>query len=247
MLRQLNMLVVILSVLMLNTISVFSMASTDGLKFSLQRLTYVAGEKGISVSLRNTDKMPFLIQANMKWLDESTGLNIIDKEEKIPFVVTPPLYKISPNEYYSWRIFFSGQPEQLPKDRESVFLVQLKAIPSTTYSEQALQFTVMRSLLFRVYYRPVNLKNIMLEDVAKQLVFSRERDDLIVKNNTPIYVTFNSLSVGNHALNDEQLYVSVAPYSEQRYKLPITAKGQVTWDILDENLFPTQKHSVILK
>lgn len=218
----------------------------EGLKFSLQRLTYISGTKSISVSLRNTDTQPYLIQANMKWLDEKTGLNTIEKEEKPPFVVTPPLYKISSDEYYSWRIFFSGKGNSLPNDRESVFLVQLKAIPSTIPSQDAVQFTVMRALLFKVYYRPNQLEDIKLADVAKQLSFRRENNQLVVKNNTGIYATFNSLFIGNYRLKDEQLYVSVPPFSEQRYEIPKDIKGDVTWDILDEYIFPTEKHTASL-
>lgn len=224
----------------------YSLAAENGLKFSLQRLTYVSGAKSISVSLRNTDNQPYLMQANMKWLDEKTGLNIIEKNVNPPFTVTPPLYKISPEEYHSWRIFFTGKRDVLPDDRESVFLVQLKAIPSTAPFQETLQFTVMRALLFKVYYRPNSLKDIKLTEVAKQLNFRREGDQLIVKNNMGIYATFNSLSVGGYRLKDEQLYVSVTPFSEQKYEIPKDVMGNVVWDILDENLFPTEKFTAEL-
>ncbi|WP_275075200.1 fimbrial biogenesis chaperone [Providencia rettgeri] len=232
--------------LLFSSLSFFTLAADNGIKFSLQRLTYVSGEKSLSVSLRNTDSSPYLVQANMKWLDEKTGLSIVEKKEKIPFLVTPPLYKISPDEYYSWRLFFSGHKDQLPNDRESVFLIQLKIIPSTEPSQEPLQFTVMRALLFKVYYRPNILKDIKLVDVAKQLSFRQEGERLIVKNNTAIYATFNSLSVGNYHLKDEQLYVSVAPFSEQEYILPKGVMGSVAWDILDENIFPTEKNTIEL-
>lgn len=56
--------------LLFSSLSFFTLAADNGIKFSLQRLTYVSGEKSLSVSLRNTDSSPYLVQANMKWLDE---------------------------------------------------------------------------------------------------------------------------------------------------------------------------------
>lgn len=239
----------ILSVFILAACSIFSSAAetqTHGLKFSLERLTYIEGEKSISVSLRNTDKVPFLIQANMKWLNEETGLNILDKKAPFPFVITPPLYKLEPGEYHSWRVFYAKQNGKLADDRESVFLVQLKAIPSTNEDHQSVQFTVMRTLLFKIYYRPEKLKDIQLEDVAEKLTFRKQGNQLFVRNNMPIYATFNILTVGNYSLKEEQLYVSVAPFSEQKYEIPEDATGIVTWNILDEYLFPTKTHTASL-
>lgn len=216
-------------------------ADSDNLKFSLQRLTYIAGDKSISVGLRNTSTSAYLIQTNMQWLDEKTGINILNKNEKIPFTVTPPLHKLNGDEYYNWRVMFTGQAQNLPSDRESVFLVQLKAIPSTErQNKQSLQFTVTRSLLFKVYYRPAKLKEITLEQVAEKLIFHREKNALVVRNNSPIYATFDNLSVNGHHFSEEALFLSVPPFSEQRFHYDNLPSGSVSWAILDEYLLPTK-------
>ncbi|ENU1225994.1 molecular chaperone [Providencia rettgeri] len=236
-------------VLFIGAITHFSVnADPDNLKFSLQRLTYMVGEKSVSVSLRNTSTSAYLIQANMQWLDENTGINILNKKEKIPFTVTPPLYKLKGDEYYSWRILFTGQTQNLPSDRESVFLVQLKAIPSTErQSQSSLQFTVTRSLLFKVYYRPADLKDITLEQVAEKLSFRRENNALIVMNNSPIYATFDNLFINGHAFSDEALFLSVPPFSEQRFHFESLPSGSVSWAILDEYLLPTKQKTRLIQ
>ncbi len=223
-------------------------ADSDNLKFSLQRLTYIAGDKSISISLRNTSTFPYLIQTNMQWLDEKTGINILNKNEKIPFIVTPPLHKLNGDEYYSWRVMFTGKTQSLPSDRESVFLVQLKAIPSTErQSEQSLQFTVTRSLLFKVYYRPEHLKSITLEEVTEKLSFQREKNTLIVRNNSPIYATFDNLSINGHRFDEEVLFLSVPPFSEQRFHYSNLPSGSISWALLDEYLLPTKQKTSLLK
>ncbi|MEQ5125493.1 MULTISPECIES: molecular chaperone [Providencia] len=226
---------------------VITQAIDDSLKFSLQRLTYIAGDNSVSMSLRNTSQSPYLIQANMLWLDESTGLNTLDKSEKIPFTVTPPLYKLSSDEYYSWRVLFTGKTPSLPTDRESVFLLQLKAIPSTEpQHDESMQFTVTRSLLFKVYYRPANLKGMTLEQVSNQLSFRRENNYLVVKNNSPIYATFDNLSINGIPADSDILFMSVAPYSEQRYPFKQLIAGTISWALMDEYLLPTkQKNSLV--
>ncbi|QCJ69382.1 molecular chaperone [Providencia heimbachae] len=219
-------------------------ASVDGLKFSLLRLTYVEGEKSVSVSLRNTSSNPYLIQTNMQWLNEKTGSSILDKKEKIPFTVVPPLYKLNSDEYYSWKILFTGKTKNLPIDRESVYLVQLKAIPSTErQNAESLQFTVTRSLLFKVYYRPASLKDVTLEQVSEKLSFHREGHFLVVTNNSPIYATFDSLSINGSHVDSEALFLSVPPFSEQRFYFENLTSGTISWAIMDEYLLPTKKRT----
>ncbi|HGN2999913.1 TPA: molecular chaperone, partial [Pseudomonas aeruginosa] len=100
---------------------------------------------------------------------------------------------------------------------------------------------------FKVYYRPVELKEITLEQVAENLSFQREKNALVVKNNSPIYATFDNLSINGHTFSEEVLFLSVPPFSEQRFYYDNLPSGSVSWAILDEYLLPTKQKVSLIK
>lgn len=227
------------------SVSVYSQSASNIL-FSLQRHTYVEGEKSISIGLRNGETEPYLVQSGMAMLDLSSGVNQLDNEnEKIPFIITPPLHKIKPDTYYDWRVIFSGDENTLPKDRESVFLAKFLFIPSTQKTDiDKADMSVLRSFVFKIYYRPKTLASLKLEDIKDEVSFYYRGNTLLVKNNSPVFITFDKLSVNSKDIDNNELFKPVPPLSEQTFKLPYTLTGDNTieWQLLNEFAFPLDKH-----
>lgn len=224
-----------------------SWASNNDFQFSLQRFTYNEGEKSISIGLRNKESSPYLVQASMKWLDEESGVNLLDKKENTPFLITPLLQKIEPDEYYDWIIKFTGTETPLPTDRETVYIAQFRLIPTTNHDKSDIQVTFIRSLNFKIYYRPSALKDLKIKEAAKELTFSVQGNKLLVKNNSPIYLTFNSLKINGSEVDYQELYKSITPLGIQEYVIPIDGKVEkINWQILDEYLFPLDEETEII-
>lgn len=87
-----------------------------GVIISGTRIIYNENEKEVTVKISNEGKVPVLIQ---NWID--TG-NVDAKPENIqvPFVLTPPVFRIEPEKSQSLRISFTGAAT-LPKDKESIY------------------------------------------------------------------------------------------------------------------------------
>lgn len=231
----------------------FESNSSDTLVFPYERKTFIEGEKSVSYRLRNaTQDTPYLIQGSMENLDQTTGVNTLEKNNDVPFMITPPLHKLEPGQRYHWRVMFIGDTTKIAKDRETVYIAKFRTIPPSTPmssdKKNDTQFTAIQALHFKVYYRPKSLENLQLIDEQKKVSFKLVGNEVVVTNHSPIYMTFDSLTVGGVEVDSNELFKPLTPLSEQRFTLKGNVKGnQVTWSILDELVLPLPKQTASLQ
>lgn len=226
-----------------------------GISFYVLRVIYPESErKGVTLTAYNKTASPYLMQSRIRPVDLTTGN--VDMSEKgnavaaLPFIVTPPLSRLEANGELALRIRRNDVP--LPADRESVFFISMKAIPSQPAPEQQagdsqqMVLTVVSNL--KVFYRPAGLNKRALvdTDVASQVRFRREGSRLIADNPTPYWLTFSRLSVGTASLDKAQLRLMVPPKGQQQYILPEGTRGEVSWTLIDEDGWdtPVEKQSL---
>lgn len=256
-------------VLLLSFLCIMPAAHSEGndtLAFSVIRTTYTEGQNSVSFKIKNpTQDIAYLIQTSIASLDENTGLNTVDDDDKKrPFIITPPLHRLNPGSTYAWRVFFSGKKEIMPDDRESVYVAKFRVIPSTdpkfdnveeksnksnkSNENNKIQLTTIQVLHFKLYYRPKSFENMTIENEQKQITFKSDGNKLIVKNNSPIFMTFNAVTVDGVEVEERELYKPLKPLGEQVFNLKnsVKAGSKVTWSILDEMVLPlnTQNSTV---
>lgn len=160
----------------------------------------------------------------------------------MPFIVTPPLSRLESNGNLTLRIRRNGHP--LPDDRESVFFISMKAIPSqpaATPQDNTAKVILTITNNLKVFYRPEGLKKQAVAEMAPKLRFQREGNRLIADNPTPYWLTFSRLKVGSHALSKAQLRLMVPPFGKQSYTLPANVTGKnVVWQLIDEDGWNTE-------
>lgn len=220
----------------------------EGLDFPIKRVTFIEGEKSVSLKLKNTsERIPYLVQTSLELLDESTGRDILKEKGELPFIVTPPLYKLEANKIYTWRVMFIGDSQKLPQDRESVYIARFRAIPPAEITpddnSDKTQFASIQAINFKFYYRPKSLEKIKIEDEQTKLQFRLDGDKLIVKNLSPIYLVFDTLEVGGVEIDPDELFKPLKPLGEQTFTVQSSKlKGNnVTWSILDDLILPLPK------
>lgn len=101
------------------------------------RLIFNENDKSISVKVTNRNKKdPYLLQS---WIEN-------EKEEKIisSLMVLPPLQRIEPGAKTLIRIEKMPDIDKLPKDRESVFYLNMREIPPK--SEKKERFDIGNSV-----------------------------------------------------------------------------------------------------
>lgn len=207
-------------------ILVFAMLSLPvradgGISLGATRIIYPANAQQTSLSITNSgDKERFLVNS---WVENNNG------EKEKTFVVTPPLFVSEPKSEHTLRIIYAGQP--LPADRESVFWMNVKAIPSvdkeSLEGKNVLQLAVLSRI--KLFVRPAKLPG-SPEAAPAQLTFSRTGSNLVINNPSPYYVTLVNVRMGTQKLDN----VMVAPKNRAQVALPASAQGGVTFQTVND-------------
>ncbi|MCT4714796.1 type 1 fimbria chaperone FimC [Enterobacteriaceae bacterium H18W14] len=198
-----------------------SAQASGGIGLGATRVIYPSDAKQTSLPITNSDtKERYLVNS---WVENNLG-----KKDK-GFIVTPPLFVSEPKSENTLRIIYVGQP--LPADRESIFWLNVKAIPSvdknTVESNNVLQLAILSRI--KVFVRPKNLQ-MQPEEAVKQLRFSRSGGHLMLHNPSPYYVSTVNLKIGNQKLANTM----VAPKSVAQVTLPAGSSGSVSFQTVND-------------
>lgn len=198
-----------------------SVFAADGIVLGATRVIYNANNKEASLTVDNrSSKQYFLVQS---WVDDKDG------NKNVPFSMTPPLFRLNANKENMLRIIKTGAV--LANDRESVFWVNVKAIPPApeSGSQNVLQLAIKTRI--KMFYRPADLPGAAV-DSPKALQWSVQGNELVVKNPTAYSVTLDSVKLNGTEIKDVNL---VMPKSESHYKLPAgTHCGQIVFTTIND-------------
>lgn len=201
------------------------------------RFVYAETAKGLKVELRHHGTESSLINTNI--IRGGSWKGVALSAEKVPFVVTPPLFAIKGNKESSIRIIKTSG--ELPRDRESLFTLSIAAIPSGEAGSNTVQIAV-RSLL-KLFYRPAGLTGDP-QQAYKQLRWTMAQGKTHLSNPTPWYVTLVNLQVNGKRINDAGM---VAPFSQREANwCPTSTPCNLSWQSINDygRLLPVVSRSV---
>lgn len=202
-----------------------SIQAAEGLKLPQTRVIFTEGEKSTTAGIQNLSDKLYLVKAEV--------LSSIEQDKKnknsVPFLVIPPLFRLEPQSQYTVRILSQGAIN-LPDDRESVFYLSFLAIPSTTPSgkpdESAVtaQVSVGIQTLIKLFYRPAKL-TMTAREAQNELVFHTYKDNVVMENPTPYYLTLNTLTLKGENIKLEKSGAMIAPFSKKTYHVSGKVEG----------------------
>lgn len=162
-----------------------------GVNVGATRVVYQSKEKEANLSLSNSgeDSLPYLVQS---WV--SPYENPDDSADE--FIITPPLFRLDAKGQNILRIIATNV-QNLPSDKESLFLLNVKAIPAKS-SEQRSQNVLQIALktTIKLFYRPANLQG-SLENAVKKLQWRADGGKLTVQNSSGFNVVVSDLLINN--------------------------------------------------
>jgi len=202
------------------------MPADAGVIVGATRVIYRGQDKEASFFIKNTDSVPFVVQA---WVDATEG--------RRQFILTPPLSRLDPGRQNTLRVFHGREP--LPTDRESMFWLNVKEIPEAPAKPNVLQLAVHTRI--KLFYRPVELKG-EASDAAAALQWKvcpdkNGNQSLRIHNSTPYYVTFGGLQANGQRTEDLDKLEYVPPYGDAQVQLPSGLAGksvQVTYTTIND-------------
>lgn len=167
-----------------------------GVNVGSTRVIYESKEKQANLSLSNSgdDGVPYLVQSWVSPYDKRD-----DSADE--FIITPPLFRLDANSQNILRIIATGA-QDLPTDKESLFLLNVKAIPAMS-SEQRGQNVLQIALktTIKLFYRPAGLQG-SLVDAVQKLQWRATGGKLSVHNPSGFNVVVSELLINNSAHKD---------------------------------------------
>ncbi|WP_370451536.1 fimbria/pilus periplasmic chaperone [Buttiauxella sp. B2] len=206
-----------------------SSASAGGITLGTTRVIYPQGAKETSLSLTNTSTSNvYLIQS---WVANANGSKSAD------FVVTPPLFTMKPKKENTLRIMYTGPA--LPSDRESVFYLNSKAIPSVDKNSlKGNTLQIATQSVIKLFVRPKSLPSASI-DAPKHLTCHVEGGRVTVKNASPYFVTLVQFFVGGQKLPNSM----VPPKGSLSVDVPGHKNGAVSFQTVNDYGANTVKQS----
>ena len=183
------------------------------------RLFYNGAENEASLPVSNSkDAVPYLIQS---WIELSEN-----SKEQVPFIVTPPLFRLDGGHENTLRVIYTGETS-LPENRESVFWLNVKSIPSMTRSDENRLLIAVKTRM-KLFYRPAALASENAGEAWTRLTFEPRGERLVINNPTPFYVSLYSLTVGNKTISPPPM---ISPLSS----VTVAGSGkQVAWKAIND-------------
>lgn len=195
--------------------------AAGGIALGATRVIYPADAKQTSLALSNSNKQErYLINA---WIENATG-----QKEKT-FVITPPLFVSEPNSENTLRIIYAGPA--LATDRESLFYLNVKAIPSMDKNNGENNNVLQLAILSRIklFVRPNKLET-QPGQALDTLAFTRSGSAISINNPSPYFITLVNLQMGGKKLDN----VMVAPKTSATVTLPAGVKGALSWQSVND-------------
>jgi len=196
-------------------------AMAGGVGLGATRFIYAESASQSSLSVTNSNAQErYLIQA---WVEDDRGHKSAD------FVVTPPLFASAPKSENTLRIMYTGK--SLPQDRESLYWMNVKAIPAVNKDAIKDKNTLQLAILSRIklFMRPEGL-DMGEAEAAGQLRFHQAGGKLTIINPTPYYETLVNLTVGGRKLPNTM----VPPDGQQSLILLAGSSGDVRFQTVND-------------
>ncbi|WP_034812439.1 type 1 fimbria chaperone FimC [Kosakonia cowanii] len=211
-----------------------AVSAEGGISLGATRVIYPAEAKQTSLAVNNSDnKSRFLINS---WVEDEQGQKIKT------FAVTPPLFVSEPNSENTLRIIYVGPP--LPGDRESLFWLNVKAIPSVEKESLAGKNVLHLAILSRIklFVRPSTLTD-PVQEAPEALSFALEGNTLKITNASSYYLSLVNMHINQRKVNN----VMVAPKKSTQVALPSDARGDLTFQTVNDYGAVTPVRTVSLR
>lgn len=196
-----------------------------GLTLGATRLIYSQGKKEASVPLNNFgDSVPYLIQS---WV-----ANFDQKEDNVPFITTPPLFKLARQGSNTIRVVYTGDAARsLPTDRESVFLLNVRAVPAVSKETSPNRLTIATQNIIKLIYRPSKLTEKGAGEAWRQLKVAPGAGTLTFTNPTPYVVTLTRMKINDRPLERPGM---LQPFASKTIKAPVEKIDKVTFSTIND-------------
>ncbi|WP_264407066.1 fimbrial biogenesis chaperone [Vibrio owensii] len=181
----------------------------------------------VSNSTENSD---YLVQS---WVD-NRGVNDDKKDQKEPsFIITPPIVKSNSKSRNTLKVIKVN--DDLAKDRESVYWIDVKSIPRIKETRSGNSLNIAVKSRIKLFYRPSMVTEQYPDgnNANDSLRFSVKNNELVIDNPSPFYVSFYKLKLNQKDVDIG--YQMVEPYSTKKINNRKIKPGtKLSWSTIND-------------
>lgn len=195
-------------------------AQGGGVYLGATRVVFSSSAKTAALRVGNTSATDvWLVRSWVSGGDESAGAEPL----KVPFIITPPLYRLDPQS--SLHLKINALPNTLPQDRESLFYVNVMAIPPNQSVEEGgesvggvMKFTFNNRI--KLFYRPAGLAD-KAGSAYEQVRVEPSAEGFSFHNPTPYHITLTQLTIDGVAHDKAGLMLAPFGHGSIPYQGPM--------------------------
>lgn len=213
-----------------------------GISLSRTRVVLTSTDKAQSITIKNHGQRTYLVKSAIAATPGG--------QEPVPFIVTPPLFRLEANSQNTLRIL-RQDIQGLAKDRESVFYLSAIMVPSSEKPDiseadsMSARVSVGVQNIIKLFYRPAGLLMTPAQ-AEKALIFTQHSHQVQVRNPTPYYLTFAHLSLDGVTVNVRDSVSMIPPFAQISYPVSgVVHKAQ--WSVINDYGGNSQPHQAAVQ
>jgi len=212
-------------------VNIINRQKVYGLEVGSTRLIYQLESKSASLRVKNNQPYPILVQSSVYKED---------KKSEGPFIVTPPIQRLEADAQTRLRVILTEN--NMPNNKEALFWLCVKGVPPVNIdvgddspmedSSTKFNVNILSSSCIKLITRPKSVK-ITTEEAGKRVEWRIQGNDVIAKNNTPVYINFSNIKFNGSDIFLRNNYIE--PYSEIKFEVTKKrSQNDIEWAILDD-------------
>jgi len=178
-------------------------AYAGGVSLGATRLIYPTNQNQVVLKIYNSDTTSnYLVQS---WVTDENDKKISD------FIITPPLFVIKAGSDSLLNVVYTGDKGKLNSNREKLYFLNAKVIPSLNEDERELDNALLISTTTKIkmFMRPSGLKGNSFTSY-KEINCSYENGKLKIDNPTQFYMNLTALKIGGKEFSAAEIISPIA-------------------------------------
>ncbi|ELQ6172612.1 molecular chaperone [Cronobacter dublinensis] len=211
-------------------VALWSGIASSALTLNADRVVYNEADGDASVTVHSDEDRAYLIQT---WLDSGNST----AKQNLPFVVTPPLFRLAPKSDNVIRVMYLGHG--LPTDKETLLWLDVKGVPGLNDEESQVQNRMVLAINNRIkfFFRPAGLKGDAGEAI-KNAQWTRAGNTVTVNNNSPFNLVLSKIDIDKELIKVSVIdnNTVIPPFSKKSYTLKHTPQSgaEVQWEAIND-------------
>ncbi|WP_368910617.1 molecular chaperone [Proteus vulgaris] len=194
------------------------------IEINKDKFIFIESKNQEVIEIKNSINSDYFIQSWISHYDENNDF-------ELPFMITPPLFKIEKDEDYSLKIFKIDEIKK--KDRETLYKINIKRIPVLSDSDDNKNLLhISMNSVYNLIYRPISIEKNAVDAYKKIEFLKNQNNEFIINNPTPYFITLLNVHLENISLISKS--ITIPPFKKYNTKNKIKKDGLIKWKTIDQ-------------